>query len=56
MPEAKAFLNRVHVGNILSLRDVSVPLKPLTVLVGPNASGEIEHPECSGTFPVYDSG
>ena len=40
MPEAKAFLNRVHVGNILSLRDVSFPLKPLTVLVGPNASGK----------------
>ena len=40
MSEVKAFLQEVHIENFLSLRDVELPLKPLTVLVGPNASGK----------------
>ena len=40
MSELKAFLGQVHIENFLSLRDVDLPLKPLTVLVGPNASGK----------------
>ena len=40
MSEEKAFLEKVHIKNFLSLRDVELPLKPLTVLVGPNASGK----------------
>ena len=40
MSEMKAFLEQVHIENHLSLRDVTLPLKPLTVLVGPNASGK----------------
>ena len=40
MSEQKAFLEKVHIKNFLSLRDVELPLKPLTVLVGPNASGK----------------
>ena len=40
MFEGKAFLEKVHIKNFLSLRDVALPLKPLTVLVGPNASGK----------------
>ncbi len=40
MSETKAFLERVHIENFLSLRYVTLPLKPLTVLVGPNASGK----------------
>ena len=40
MSEVKAFLEKVHIENFLSLRDVELPLKPLTVLVGPNASGK----------------
>ena len=35
-----AFLEKIHIKNFLSLRDVTLPLKPLTVLVGPNASGK----------------
>lgn len=35
-----AFLEEVHITNFLSLHDVQLPLKPLTVLVGPNASGK----------------
>ena len=38
--EMKAFLKKIHVKNFRSLRDVTLPLKPLTVLVGPNASGK----------------
>jgi len=34
------FLEEVHIKNFLSLRDVVLPLKPLTVLVGANASGK----------------
>lgn len=40
MPEQKAFLEKIHIKNFLSLRNVTLPLKPLTVLVGPNASGK----------------
>ncbi len=40
MSEEKAFLERVHIKNFLSLHDVEFPLKPLTVFVGPNASGK----------------
>jgi predicted ATPase len=40
MSEQKAFLEKLHIKNYLSLRDVTLPLKPLTVLVGPNASGK----------------
>ena len=35
-----ALLEKVHIKNFLSLRDVELPLKPLTVLVGPNACGK----------------
>ena len=40
MSERKAFLQKIHIKNFLSLRDVTLPFKPLTVLVGPNASGK----------------
>ena len=40
MSEQKAFLEKVHIKNYRSLRNVTLPLKPLTVLVGPNASGK----------------
>ena len=40
MSDVNAFLDKVHIKNYLSLRDVELPLKPLTVLVGPNASGK----------------
>ena len=40
MSEMRAFLNSIHIENYLSLRDVMLPFKPLTVLVGPNASGK----------------
>ena len=40
MTERKAFLEKIHIKNYLSLRDVTLPFKPLTVLVGPNASGK----------------
>ena len=40
MSERKAFLEKVHIKNFLSLRNVTLPLKPLTVLVGPNAGGK----------------
>ena len=40
MSERKAFLNKIHIKNFLSLRNVALPFKPLTVLVGPNASGK----------------
>ena len=40
MSEMKVFLEKVHIENYLSLREVDLPLKPLTVLVGPNASGK----------------
>jgi predicted ATPase len=34
------FLEKIQITNFLSLRDVELPLKPLTILVGPNASGK----------------
>ena len=40
MSDMKAFLKSVHIENYLSLGDVELALKPLTVLVGPNASGK----------------
>ena len=40
MSEQKAFLEKIHIKNYRSLRNVTLPLKPLTVLVGPNASGK----------------
>jgi predicted ATPase len=40
MSEVKVSLKKVHIKNYLSLHDVELPLKPLTVLVGPNASGK----------------
>ncbi len=40
MFEGTALLEKVHIKNFLSLRDVELPLKPLTVLVGPNACGK----------------
>ena len=40
MFDGTALLERVHIKNFLSLHDVELPLKPLTVLVGPNASGK----------------
>ena len=40
MSEGKVFLEKIHIKNFLSLRNVTLPLKPLTVLVGPNASGK----------------
>ena len=40
MSEQKAFLEKINIKNFLSLRNVTLPFKPLTVLVGPNASGK----------------
>ncbi len=40
MSEQEAILEKVQIKNFLSLRNVTLPLKPLTVLVGPNASGK----------------
>lgn len=40
MSEQKTFLKNVHIKNFLSLRGVTLPLKPLTILVGANASGK----------------
>ena len=40
MSEMQTSLKSVHIENYLSLHDVTLPLKPLTVLVGPNASGK----------------
>ena len=40
MSEQKALLEKIHIKNFLSLRNVALSLKPLTVLVGPNASGK----------------
>lgn len=38
--KSQIFLTEVHIKNFLSLHQVSLPLKPLTILVGPNASGK----------------
>ena len=40
MSEQKAFLEKTHIKNYRSLRNITLPLKPLTVFVGPNASGK----------------
>ncbi len=40
MTKENVFLENVHIENFLSLHDVTLTLKPLTVLVGPNASGK----------------
>ena len=40
MSDGKAFLKKIHIKNYRSLRNVTLPFKPLTVLVGPNASGK----------------
>ena len=40
MSDKRCFLDKVHIQNYLSLRDVRFALKPLTVIVGPNASGK----------------
>ena len=40
MFEETAPLQKIHIKNFLSLRDVELPLKRLTVLVGPNACGK----------------
>ena len=40
MSERKAFLEKIHIKNFLSLRNVKLPLKSMTVLVGPTASGK----------------
>lgn len=40
MQKQPVFLEQIHIRNFLSLRDVVMPLKRLTVLVGPNASGK----------------
>ena len=40
MSDGKIFLEKIHIKNFRSLRDVTLPLKPLTIFVGPNASGK----------------
>ncbi len=40
MSQENVFLENIHIKNFLSLQDVTLPFKPLTVLVGPNASGK----------------
>lgn len=40
MSEQKASLEKIHIKNYRSLRNVTLPIKPLTILVGPNASGK----------------
>jgi predicted ATPase len=40
MKKQTVFLEQIHIKNFMSLRDVVLPLKRLTVLVGPNASGK----------------
>ena len=50
MSERKASLKKVHIKNFLSLRNVTLPLKPLTVLVGPNANGKSNVPSALNLF------
>lgn len=40
MDGIKTYLKNISIENFLSLHNVILPLKPLTVLVGPNASGK----------------
>ena len=52
MFEATAPLQKIHIKNFLSLRDVELPLKRLTVLVGPNASGKSNVLRALQIFPM----
>lgn len=45
-------LQKVHIKNFLSLRDVELPMKRLTVLVGPNASGKSNILKALQIFPM----
>ncbi len=53
-------LQRVRIKNFRCLREVDVPLRPLTVLIGPNDSGKsaflraIEHLCCNKGFDLTD--
>ena len=40
MSDTNVFLKKVYIKNFLSLKDIEFSLKPLTVIVGPNASGK----------------
>ena len=40
MGEAEVRLEKIYFNNFLSLHNVMLPLRPLTILVGPNASGK----------------
>jgi len=40
MKSSKIVLEKVSINNFLSLHSIELPLKPLTILVGPNASGK----------------
>ena len=40
MSEGKTFIKEIHIKNFMSLRDATLPLEPLTIFVGPNASGK----------------
>ncbi len=40
MSKVKTFMEKIYIKNFLSLRNVTLPLKALTVIVGPNASGK----------------
>lgn len=40
MKDTKVVLDKVHIDNLLSLHKVELLIKPLTILVGPNASGK----------------
>ena len=52
MFEETAPLQKIHIKNFLSLRDVELPLKRLTVLVGPNASGKSNVLRALQIFPM----
>ena len=54
MSELDVFLEKVHIKNFLSLRDVELPLKPLTVIVGPQCKWEIEYLGWLGTSQQPD--
>ena len=40
MSEERSFLKSIQIKNYRNLRDVKLLLKPLTIIVGPNASGK----------------